>query len=221
MSASSDEKKLEEALDSGADDFICKPPKRTELLARLRSASRALIAQRSLIFLASYDSLTGLRNRRAFFEHLAEHEKKDEISSVIMLDIDYFKQVNDRHGHDGGDLVLKEVANRLSRLDKRFSRIGGEEFALLVHGPLEKAGELAETARREIALLPIKLPSIDLSVTISLGVAQRNPGMTFEQVMKDADIALYASKSGGRNRMTLARVFSSVASFEQTGSQAA
>lgn len=214
MSASTDEEKLAEALDSGADDFIGKPPRRTELLARLRSGKRMLDAQRELIRIASFDALTGLRNRRAFFEMIGEAESKPDIASVLVLDIDYFKQVNDRHGHDGGDTVLQEVARRLAQIDSRFARIGGEEFALLVRGPLEMAAVIAEKARREIALLPVKLPALELNVTISVGVAQRNPGMTFEQAMKDADIALYASKSGGRNRVTLARVSGNMASFE-------
>lgn len=214
MSASTDEEKLAEALDTGADDFIGKPPRRTELLARLRSGKRMLDAQRELIRIASFDALTGLCNRRAFFEMIGEAEAKPDIASVLVLDIDYFKQVNDRHGHDGGDIVLQEVARRLSQIDSRFARIGGEEFSLLVRGSLEMAAVIAEKARREIALLPVKLPSLELNVTISVGVAQRNPGMTFEQAMKDADIALYASKSGGRNRVTLARVSGNMASFE-------
>lgn len=214
MSASTDEEKLAEALDTGADDFIGKPPRRTELLARLRSGKRMLDAQRELIRIASFDALTGLRNRRAFFEMIAEAESKPDIASVLVLDIDYFKQVNDRHGHDGGDIVLQEVARRLAQIDSRFARIGGEEFSLLVRGSLEMATVIAEKARREIALLPVKLPALELNVTISVGVAQRNPGMTFEQAMKDADIALYASKSGGRNRVTLARVSGNMASFE-------
>lgn len=214
MSASSDEEKLAEALDTGADDFISKPPRRTELLARLRSGKRMLDAQRELIRIASFDALTGLRNRRAFFEMIAEAEAKPDISSLLVLDIDYFKQVNDRYGHDGGDIVLQEVARRLVQIDSRFARIGGEEFSLLVRGPLEMAAVIAEKARREIALIPVKLPTLELEVTISVGVAQRNPGMTFEQAMKDADIALYASKSGGRNRVTLARLNDNMASFE-------
>jgi diguanylate cyclase (GGDEF)-like protein len=214
MSASTDEEQLAEALDAGADDFIGKPPRKTELLARLRSGKRMLDAQRELIRIASFDALTGLRNRRFFFDMIAEAEAKPELASILVLDIDYFKQVNDRHGHDGGDMVLQEVARRLAEIDSRFARIGGEEFSLLVRGPIEMAAVIAEKVRREIALLPVKLPSVELQVTISVGVAQRNPGMTFEQAMKDADIALYASKSGGRNRVTLARIADNTASLE-------
>lgn len=221
MSASTDEMKLAEALDTGADDFIGKPPKKTELLARLRSAQRMIDAQKQLIRVASFDSLTNLRNRRVFFEALEEEEKSSAISSVIVLDIDYFKQVNDRYGHDGGDLVLKEVANRLRKVDQRFARIGGEEFALLVKGPIEQAAVIAETVRREIAVLPIKLPECEMSTSISVGVAQRMPGTSMNEVMKDADVALYAAKSGGRNRVTLARFSSGTASFSSPDSASA
>jgi two-component system, cell cycle response regulator len=213
MSASTDEMKLAEALDTGADDFIGKPPKKTELLARLRSSQRMIDAQKQLIRVASFDSLTNLRNRRVFFEALEEEEKSTAVSSVLVLDIDYFKQVNDRYGHDGGDMVLKEVAKRLQRVDPKFARIGGEEFALLVKGPIEQAAVIAETVRREIAVLPIKLPSCEMSTSISVGVAQRMPGTLMNDVMKDADVALYAAKSGGRNRVTLARFSSGTANF--------
>lgn len=221
MSTSTDEMKLAEALDTGADEFITKPPRKTELLARLRSAQRMLEAQRQLIRVASYDALTGLRNRRVFFEELDAEEPSTQVSSVIVLDIDYFKQVNDKHGHDGGDIVLQEVARRLAKLDTRFARIGGEEFALLVKGPIEQAAVLAETARREIAVIPAKLPTTELNISISLGVAQRQPGMNLQEVMKDADVALYASKAGGRNRVTLARFTASGASFSSPHIEAA
>ncbi|MGL5445712.1 MAG: GGDEF domain-containing response regulator [Rhabdaerophilum sp.] len=221
MSASTDEMKLAEALDTGADDFISKPPKKTELLARLRSSQRMIDAQKQLIRVASFDSLTNLRNRRVFFEALEEEEKSQATSSVLVLDIDYFKQVNDRYGHDGGDIVLKEVANRLRKVDQRFARIGGEEFALLVKGPIEQAAVIAETVRREIAVLPIKLPDCEMSTSISVGVAQRMPGTPMNEVMKDADVALYAAKSGGRNRVTLARFSSGTASFATPDASAA
>ncbi|CAN1565649.1 PleD Response regulator containing a CheY-like receiver domain and a GGDEF domain [Rhabdaerophilaceae bacterium] len=205
MSASSDEMKVAEALDSGADDFISKPPRSTELLARLRSAERIAESKRKLIQIASVDALTGLKNRRIFFDLIAEAEHQPGPWAVIMLDIDYFKQVNDLQGHDGGDIVLKEVARRLKRVNPQFARIGGEEFALLVRSELEEAGKLAERIRLEICMLPVELPNTLLNVSVSLGVAQRQVGETFEKTLKDADIALYASKSGGRNRVTTAR----------------
>ncbi len=205
LSSSQDELKLVEALDCGADDFINKPPRKSELLARLRSASRLLQAQRELAHLASYDSLTGLKNRRAFFEELDRYRETSTTMSVVIFDVDYFKQVNDRHGHDAGDDVLREIGRRLVGFDRNFARLGGEEFGLLVKGPLEAAGTIAEAVRVGIAAVPFETCSGVLPITASLGVAERKPGAPFELALKDADVALYASKSNGRNCVTLAR----------------
>lgn len=203
LSSSRDETKLVEALDSGADDFVYKPPNRNELLARLRAASRLLQAQRQLYRFANFDSLTGLRNRRAFFEDLERQGTQGVAQSVIMLDIDYFKQVNDRHGHDAGDDVLREMGARLARIDRGFSRMGGEEFALMVQTGIMAAGELAETIRHIVAATPVQTCAGPLAVTVSIGVSAREADETFAMALKNADIALYASKSAGRNRVTV------------------
>ncbi|MCA0400553.1 MAG: diguanylate cyclase [Proteobacteria bacterium] len=205
LSSSRDEEKLAEALDSGADDFICKPPRKNELLARLRAASRLLIAQRELIRLANFDTLTGLRNRRSFFEEMEKCREAKATACVIMLDVDHFKQVNDRYGHDAGDDVLKEVGRRMSAIDRNFSRLGGEEFALLIRQPLHEAGGLAERMRREIETGPFKTCAGEIAVSASIGVAECPPGGHLEEALKQADVALYASKASGRNRVTLAR----------------
>lgn len=205
LSSSRDELKLVEALDSGADDFISKPPRQSELLARLRAAGRLLAAQHDLIRLANFDSLTGLRNRRSFFDELEKCASFNAPVSVVMLDVDHFKQVNDRHGHDAGDDVLREIGRRAVLIDKGFSRLGGEEFGLLVREPLLSAGEVAERIRKTIMETPFVTCAGELAVTASIGVAERMPGASFENVLKEADVALYASKSGGRNRVTLSR----------------
>ena len=106
MSSSADDARLGEALDSGADDFISKPPSANALYARLRSGERSLRNEAELIRLASIDPLTELLNRRAFFERsrqAIERASSGAPLSAIMLDIDHFKQVNDRHGHGLGD----------------------------------------------------------------------------------------------------------------------
>jgi len=205
LSSSRDELKLVEALDSGADDFISKPPRQSELLARLRAAGRLLAAQNDLIRLANFDSLTGLRNRRSFFDELEKCAPLNTAMSIVMLDVDHFKQVNDRHGHDAGDDVLREIGRRAVAIDKGFSRLGGEEFGLLVREPLLSAGEVAERLRKSIMETPFTTCAGELAVTASIGVAERMPGASFENVLKEADVALYASKSGGRNRVTLSR----------------
>lgn len=214
LSSSRDEQKLVEALDSGADDFINKPPNRNELMARLRAAARLLQAQRELIRLACFDSLTGLRNRRSYFEELDKLVDYPGPIAVIMLDIDYFKQVNDRHGHDAGDDVLKEIGTRLTAMDRNFARLGGEEFAVVVRGPIAVAAQMAEMIRQNVAAMPVETRNGAIPVTISLGVAERTPGSRFDLAMKDADIALYASKSAGRNRVTVSRSASSMGGNE-------
>lgn len=205
LSSSRDELKLVEALDSGADDYLTKPPRASELLARLRAAGRLLAAQNDLIRLASYDSLTNLRNRRSFFEELEKNSFASIPVSVLMLDVDHFKQINDRYGHDIGDEVLRVIARRASAIDKQFSRLGGEEFGLLIHAPLHVAGEIGERIRFAIANEPFETAAGMLTVTASIGIAERAPGTNFEDAMREADVALYASKSGGRNRVTLSR----------------
>ena len=113
MSASQDRHTLVEALDSGADDFISKPPIPEELYARLRAAARMAAMQQDLIRLATTDPLTGLLNRRAFFDQAAEVSARAEAGaplSAIMLDIDHFKRINDNFGHDAGDEAIRAIA---------------------------------------------------------------------------------------------------------------
>ena len=209
MSSSHDLDRLIEALDSGADDFIAKPPVPTELHARLRAAERMTRAQRELIRLATIDPLTDLPNRRAFFERAGEACRRGEGHpplSVVMLDIDHFKQVNDTCGHDAGDAVLKAVAGVIRRHGGSPARIGGEEFAILLDGwDLLDAHHDAERLRTEIQATPIELPGTVVTVTVSLGVAEHVAGQSVDQVLKNADVALYAAKTSGRNRTVAAQ----------------
>ncbi|KAF0231184.1 MAG: response [Beijerinckiaceae bacterium] len=205
LSCSHDELKLVEALDCGADEFITKPPRQSELLARLRAAGRLLSAQHDLIRLASYDSLTNLRNRRSFFEELDKCATCDKPISIMMFDVDHFKKVNDQYGHDAGDDVLREIGRRVVAIDKGFSRLGGEEFALIIKAQLREAGDIAEAIRKAICTEPFETCAGPLAISASIGVAERALGVPFDLVLKEADVALYASKSGGRNRVTLSR----------------
>lgn len=204
MSSSHDRERLIEALDSGADDFITKPPVQTELFARLRSAERATCAQRELIRLATLDALTELPNRRAFFERASEVSLRHDGSppvSMVMFDIDHFKRVNDTWGHDVGDLVLKSVARVVRRGPGRPARLGGEEFALLLEGwDILDAYHEAERLRLAIQESRVESPAGPLGITISLGVAEHVVGQSVDQLLKNADVALYAAKTSGRNR---------------------
>ncbi|MGU3493485.1 diguanylate cyclase [Xanthobacteraceae bacterium A53D] len=205
MSSSNDADHLAEALDSGADDFIRKPPSAVELEARLRAAERLNQARRELVRLALRDGLTDLANRRAFFMQAGDLIANGIPASVVLFDIDHFKGVNDTYGHDGGDIVLISVARVLARYSGRAARVGGEEFAILLpHMSEAEAFEEAEHLRWTIADTVATLnDGREVTVTASLGVAERLADDTVDEWVKSADTALYAAKNGGRNRVVM------------------
>lgn len=166
-------------------------------------------ANRQLSYLASTDPLTALPNRRHFLEALerqAARTARDNVPfCVVMLDIDHFKEVNDRLGHGIGDLVLQVAAERLGRSLREMDlmgRLGGEEFAVLLPGgTLPEALNVAERLRSDMAATPIKIGHTSVPVTISLGVAQAAPGERGAPLLSRADSALYQAKNSGRNRV--------------------
>lgn len=205
MSSSDEHRNLIEALDSGADDFISKPPITDELHARMRAASRIVSMQRELIRLATTDSLTGVFNRRAFFEKAKERCAQAErggVLSTLMMDIDHFKRINDAFGHSAGDEALRAIAHELSKEDAIIGRLGGEEFAILLDGaPLSKASEIAENLRLRIQQLEVATGQQTLSLTCSIGVSQWQVTDTIDDLLGRADMALYQAKTSGRNRI--------------------
>lgn len=208
MSPSTSEDRLAVALDHGADDILNNPPAADELYARLRAAERVGHMQRELIRLAVTDSLTGMYNRRGFFEHAmqaCQHAESGTPLCAIMADIDYFKRINDQHGHDAGDNAIFAVAHELMSGSWHAGRLGGEEFALLLEGRnLAEGAEVAEMLRRQIAALSIPLPEGKLSLTCSFGVSAWMPGDAIDPLLKRADMALYEAKLGGRDRVVKA-----------------
>jgi len=161
--------------------------------------------------LACIDGLTGLNNRRHFLA-LAESEwsrfqRYQRPLALLMIDIDFFKSVNDTYGHDAGDAVLKAVAESMHR-SKRSSdiagRLGGEEFALILpEATLDRAVAAAERYRALIGGRPIIAMGRQISVTVSIGVGVAEAGMCgFEDLLKRADVALYEAKNSGRNRVS-------------------
>jgi diguanylate cyclase (GGDEF)-like protein len=211
MSSQYDQRSLIEALDSGADDFIGKPPSAEELGARLRAAQRILSMQHELIRLATIDPLTGLCNRRGFFEHATEACARvappDGSLSAIILDVDNFKRINDSYGHEKGDEALR-ICARAARLDHAVTgRLGGDEFALLLEKKtLPEAIEVAEDLRLRLSERPFDTGNDRITLTWSVGVGEGRPGDTVDQILARADAALYDAKLGGRNRVVGAHV---------------
>jgi diguanylate cyclase (GGDEF)-like protein len=170
-------------------------------------------AERQLEHLARTDVLTGVTNRRYFFELAAqEYARARRYGSwlaILLLDVDHFKQINDTYGHQAGDQVLQHVAavcRRELRSIDLFARYGGEEFiALLEESSLAGARGTAERLRQRIAEAPVAIAGQPIRVTISLGLVHEVPGagLALESLIQRADAALYRAKSGGRNRVSV------------------
>jgi len=205
MSSNQDRHALIEALDSGADDYINKPPLAEELYARLRAAERVASMQRELVRLATTDSLTGALNRRAFFEQAVQACARAAAGcdlAAVLVDIDHFKRINDIYGHDVGDKAIRAVSAATAGEGAILGRMGGEEFALLLEEHrLDQAVEVAERLRRAVAALQFETARGPMTLTCSFGVGAWERGDTIDDVLKRADVALYAAKSGGRNRV--------------------
>jgi two-component system cell cycle response regulator len=206
MSSQYDQRSLIEALDSGADDFIGKPPLAEELYARLRAAERLASMQRELIRLATTDPLTGLSNRRGFFEQATELcarmvPPRGNLSAII-LDIDNFKHINDSFGHETGDEAICCCARAAFLSEAVVGRLGGDEFALLLEDrSLPQAVEIAESLRTRLAAQPFDTGKGRITLTWSLGVGEGRPGETVDEILARADAALYDAKLQGRNRV--------------------
>jgi diguanylate cyclase (GGDEF)-like protein len=206
MSSNQDGQSLIEALDNGADDFIGKPPVVEELYARLRAAERVGKMQRELLHLATTDPLTGMLNRRAFFVQAEEACIAAAAGAALcagMFDIDHFKRVNDRHGHDVGDAAIRGIAREaVATRHAVLGRLGGEEFAILLEGKaLDEAVAVAEDMRLRLSELRFETLTEELALTCSFGISQWEPGDSIDRLLKRADIALYKAKLDGRNRV--------------------
>jgi two-component system, cell cycle response regulator len=211
--------RVAKGLDLGATDYLLRPLDRNELLARARTQVRRKRLQDRLqenyqksLSLALTDSLTGLYNRRYFTVHLdgllARVREGAMGPALLMLDIDWFKRVNDDYGHAAGDEVLREVTARITRHVRAFdllARYGGEEFVVVLPDTDRRVAEtVAERLRTVVAEHPIKVGSAqaELSVTISIGLAVTEDAReSSTSLLGRADEALYAAKGRGRNRV--------------------
>lgn len=205
---------LAEGLDSGADDYLSKPFEHQELEARVKVGERtarlhsALAKARGELWEQSVkDSLTGIWNRRGILERLDAATENAAGLSLILMDIDFFKRINDRYGHPAGDAVLRAVAQRVShglRESDEVGRFGGEEFLVILPGADERQAKVAaERIRRMIANDPIRIDGDSIDVTSSFGVATSENGGTIDvaALVSAADCALYQAKENGRNRV--------------------
>ncbi len=208
-------------LDLGVNDYILRPIDRNELVARVRTQLRRKRYADALrqnmqhaLELAVVDPLTRLNNRRFLESHLASAlDRAAHVGrplSLMLVDVDHFKSVNDGHGHDAGDEVLRTLAQRIRRVVRTADlvcRLGGEEFVIVMSDtPLSVAARIAERMRVAVQSSPFKInaPAGLLSVTVSIGLAERSADANPDALMRRADKALYDSKASGRNRVTLA-----------------
>jgi len=214
-----DNTRLLRALDMGVNDYLMRPIDKNELLARVftqlkrhRYTERLRDNVQQSMEMAVTDPLTGLYNRRYMETHLGtlidQAANRGKSISLLVIDIDYFKAVNDTHGHDVGDQVLQEFAARISgniRSIDMACRYGGEEFVLVMPDTdMTLAYRIGERLRQVVASMPFEVGASKgpLDITISIGIASmQGPDDTPEAVLKRADQALYRAKRDGRNRV--------------------
>ncbi|MFZ4761325.1 MAG: PleD family two-component system response regulator [Alphaproteobacteria bacterium] len=221
LAEDADLKRTAKGLELGANDYLMRPLDRNELLARVRSQvrqkryqDRLLANYEANLSLALTDPLTGLFNRRYLMAHIEKLlEKLDESKKsigIIVFDIDFFKKINDNHGHQAGDEVLKEFSARISRSLRGFdliARVGGEEFvAVLPDTDIDIIKDVAERLRRLICDEPIGVSNSPqpLSVTTSIGCTlANNKNESIDDMLHRADTALYRAKNSGRNQVQM------------------
>src|ERR1700730_8760754 len=210
-----------EGLESGADDYLIKPFDPAELKARLRTGLRILQLEDRLVearedmrFKATHDPLTGLFNRGVIVDLLSRElyrtHREGGCTTILLGDVDRFKNVNDTLGHVTGDEVLREIAHRLLASVRSYDfvgRYGGEEFLMVLNNcNPPSALQRAEEIRRAIASAPVQTARGPVPVTMSLGILASMGWelLPVEELLREVDVALYKAKAAGRNCVKLA-----------------
>lgn len=209
LTGKKEKRDLVEALEAGADDFIQKPFDPDELRVRLRTAVRILELQSALLTRARNDSLTGLLNHGAILEELVKEfsrgRRERKPVSLILADLDHFKQVNDRYGHLAGDAVLMAAAEKIRstvRCYDHVGRYGGEEFLVVLPGcDLKDATHLSERIRKAMDAALHENQSIPFTISMGISCTVDFKDTSPLQLIHDADQALYKAKENGRNRV--------------------
>jgi len=216
LTAKSKRQEMLEAMQAGADDFLAKPFDPPELKARLLVGKRIVELQEKLIatnhalqFAACHDFLTGVWNRAEILNFLTRElarARRDRTPiGIVLADVDHFKKVNDKLGHDSGDAVLKKVAECLTsslRVYDGVGRYGGEEFLMVIPGcDIDITLRRANQIRESVAATAIPTVSGPTSVTVSMGVVVADASSDVEQLVRRADLAMYHAKHNGRNRV--------------------
>ena len=196
ISSANDEMMTARFLKADADDYLVKSSNVEEFFCRITRNIEYIEKSRALNKAANEDPLTGLINRRRFFQLAMAVSQR---SAVAIIDVDFFKRVNDNHGHDAGDAVLKQVATVLAEhfCDDIVARFGGEEFVVLL--PLENARQKLEQFRQKIAANELAFGDESLRITVSIGGTPLHGHI--EAALKQADKLLYLAKENGRNRL--------------------
>lgn len=220
LTARNESQDVVDGMDAGADDYLTKPFNAHELRVRLRAGSRILDLQEQLLYArealriqATHDGLTGLLNHAAILEaldaELSRSIRTAQPLAVLLADVDRFKSVNDTHGHQAGDAVLRETARRMRSAVRRYDcvgRYGGEEFLVVLPGcDGESAQAQAERIREAVSAAPVDAGSVQMTITCSIGVAMRAlpEAGDAQNLIREADEALYRAKASGRNRVEL------------------
>jgi two-component system cell cycle response regulator len=218
-----EESHIIEGFEAGADEYLSKQTSPAQLLARLKTAQRILSLEHALKRMISErrkmaltDALTGAFNRRYFMKYAQRNVQRAQRAgtqlSLLALDIDHFKAINDRYGHDAGDVVLVECVRRIHatlRREEWCARMGGEEFSVLLpQSDMQRAQRIAERIRAAVAAAPFRVGEVGIPVTVSIGVSglsglEPAEGASVDFLLRQADECLYRSKRMGRNKVTL------------------